>query len=76
MYRRILVPTDGTELCSLALDTALRLAQFGGGVIVGLHAYSVDDAAAPPAGTVDPSLPRIAQLVAKRSGVFVADIAH
>ena len=28
-----------------------------------------------PAGTVDPSLPRIAQLVAKRSGVFVADIA-
>ncbi|MDX1880034.1 nitroreductase family deazaflavin-dependent oxidoreductase [Mycolicibacterium sp. 141076] len=29
-----------------------------------------------PAGTVDPSLPRIAQLVAKRSGVFVADIAH
>ncbi|WP_409430072.1 nitroreductase family deazaflavin-dependent oxidoreductase [Mycobacterium sp. SMC-16] len=29
-----------------------------------------------PAGTVDPSLPRIAQLVAKRSGVFVADIGH
>ncbi len=29
-----------------------------------------------PARTVDPSLPRIAQLVAKRSGVFVADIAH
>jgi len=29
-----------------------------------------------PAGTVDPSLPRIAQIVAKRSGVLVADIAH
>jgi deazaflavin-dependent oxidoreductase (nitroreductase family) len=28
-----------------------------------------------PAGTVDPSLPRMAQIVAKRSGVFVADIA-
>jgi hypothetical protein len=27
-----------------------------------------------PAGTVDPSLPRMAQIVAKRSGVFVADI--
>jgi nucleotide-binding universal stress UspA family protein len=54
MYRRILVPTDGTELCSLALDTALRLAQLGGGVIIGLHAYSLDDAAAPPAGSVDP----------------------
>lgn len=38
MYRRILVPTDGTELCSMALDTALRLAQLGGGGIVGLHA--------------------------------------
>ena len=28
-----------------------------------------------PAGTVDPSLPRMAQVAAKRSGVFVADIA-
>ena len=28
-----------------------------------------------PAGAVDPSLPRMAQLVAKRSGVFVATIA-
>ena len=28
-----------------------------------------------PAGSVDPSLPRIAQMTAKRSGVFVADIA-
>lgn len=28
-----------------------------------------------PAGTEDPSLPRMAQTVAKRSGVFVADIA-
>jgi nucleotide-binding universal stress UspA family protein len=38
MYRRILVPTDGTELCCLALDTALGLAKLGGGTIVGLHA--------------------------------------
>ncbi len=28
-----------------------------------------------PAGTVDASLPRVAQSLAKRSGVFVADIA-
>ena len=28
-----------------------------------------------PAGTTDPSLPRMAQMVAKRSGVFVADIS-
>lgn len=38
MYRRILVPTDGTELCSVALDAALALARLGGGAIVGLHA--------------------------------------
>lgn len=29
-----------------------------------------------PAGTVDPTLPKIAQMGAKRSGVFVADIAR
>jgi deazaflavin-dependent oxidoreductase (nitroreductase family) len=28
-----------------------------------------------PVGTVDPSLPRIAQMFAKRQGTFVADIA-
>jgi nucleotide-binding universal stress UspA family protein len=38
MYQRILVPTDGTELCSTALTAALALAQLGGGSIVGLHA--------------------------------------
>ncbi|MUL63601.1 nitroreductase [Mycobacterium sp. CBMA 234] len=29
-----------------------------------------------PAGTVDPSLPRVAQILVKRQGAFVADIAH
>jgi nucleotide-binding universal stress UspA family protein len=38
MFRRILVPTDGTELCSRALDVALELARLGGGAIIGLHA--------------------------------------
>lgn len=56
MHRGILVPTDGTELCSMALDTALGLAKLGGGTIVGLHAYSTHAAAAPPAGCVDPAL--------------------
>jgi nucleotide-binding universal stress UspA family protein len=37
MYQRILVPTDGTELCSVALTAALDLAQLGGGTILGLH---------------------------------------
>jgi nucleotide-binding universal stress UspA family protein len=38
MFRRILVPTDGTELCSAALSTALELAALARGAIVGLHA--------------------------------------
>jgi nucleotide-binding universal stress UspA family protein len=42
MYRRILVPTDGTELCSAALATALELAKLGGGAIVGFHAGPPD----------------------------------
>jgi nucleotide-binding universal stress UspA family protein len=42
MYRRILVPTDGTELCSAALATALDLAKLGGGSIVGFHAAPPD----------------------------------
>jgi nucleotide-binding universal stress UspA family protein len=42
MYKRILVPTDGTELCSGALTTALELATIGGGAIVGLHAGPPD----------------------------------
>lgn len=29
-----------------------------------------------PAGSTDPSLPRIAQVLVKRQGAFVADIAH
>jgi nucleotide-binding universal stress UspA family protein len=42
MYRRILVPTDGTELCSAALATALELAKLGGGSILGFHAGPPD----------------------------------
>ena len=42
MYRRILVPTDGTELCSAALASALELAQLGGASILGFHAGPPD----------------------------------
>ncbi|WP_296952631.1 universal stress protein [uncultured Massilia sp.] len=38
MYKRILVPTDGTERGARALETALQLARLGGGRIIGLHA--------------------------------------
>lgn len=55
MYRRILVPTDGTELCRLALDTALELAALGGGAIVGLHACPPLSSAALGAGVGEPA---------------------
>jgi nucleotide-binding universal stress UspA family protein len=38
MYQHILVPTDGTELCSAALTAALDLARLGNGAILGVHA--------------------------------------
>lgn len=38
MFKRILVPTDGTERTAGALAVAVRLAQLGGGCVVGLHA--------------------------------------
>jgi nucleotide-binding universal stress UspA family protein len=38
MYQRIMVPTDGTELCTAALTAAIDLARMGGGAILGLHA--------------------------------------
>lgn len=37
MYRRILVPVDGTERAAAALGAALGLARLGGGTIVGVH---------------------------------------
>jgi nucleotide-binding universal stress UspA family protein len=42
MYKRILVPSDGTELCSAAVDAALELAKLGGGAILGVHAGPPD----------------------------------
>lgn len=42
MYRRILVPSDGTELCSAALGAALELAQLSGATIIGMHAGPPD----------------------------------
>lgn len=55
MFRRILVPTDGTELCSVALDTALGLARLGGGAIVGLHAWPPPELAILDSGLDDPA---------------------
>ncbi|MFS2021562.1 universal stress protein [Massilia sp. CT11-108] len=37
MYKRILVPVDGTERGAAALGSALGLAKLGGGTIVGVH---------------------------------------
>jgi nucleotide-binding universal stress UspA family protein len=37
VYKRILVPVDGTERGAAALGSALGLAKLGGGTIVGVH---------------------------------------
>jgi nucleotide-binding universal stress UspA family protein len=37
MFKRILVPTDGTERSAGALAIAMRLAQLNGGCVIGLH---------------------------------------
>lgn len=55
MYKRILVPTDGTERSALALETALRLARLGGGSIIGVHACAPMILAPDPAVVEDPS---------------------
>lgn len=54
MYKRILVPLDGTERSALALETALRLAKLGGGGIVGMHACAPMILAPDPAVAEDP----------------------
>lgn len=55
MFRRILVPSDGTEHCTRALDTALRLARVDGATIVGIHASLPPHLLAPELGQVGPA---------------------
>jgi nucleotide-binding universal stress UspA family protein len=54
MYRRILVPTDGTELSAVALDTALRLARIGGATLIAVHASPPPYLMAPELGPAAP----------------------
>ena len=54
MYQRILVPTDGTERSTKALDAALRLAELGHGTIVGVHASPPPYVMAPELGLAAP----------------------
>jgi nucleotide-binding universal stress UspA family protein len=54
MYRRILVPTDGTERAIVALDTALRLAAMSQGMIIAVHASPPPYVMAPELGLAAP----------------------
>ena len=54
MYRRILVPTDGTERSTAALETALDLARLGRGTIIGVHASPPPYVMAPELGLAAP----------------------
>jgi len=50
MYRRILVPTDGTELASRAIDLALGLATLARGTLIAVHAGAPPFLLAPEVG--------------------------
>lgn len=54
MYRRILVPTDGTERSTAALEAALQLAALGHGTVVGIHASPPPYVMAPELGLAAP----------------------
>jgi nucleotide-binding universal stress UspA family protein len=53
MFRRILVPTDGTERSTVALE-APRLAALGGGTLIGVHASPPPYVMAPELGLAAP----------------------
>ena len=54
MYRRILVPTDGTERSTNALEAALQLALLGHGTVIGVHASPPPYVMAPELGLAAP----------------------
>jgi len=54
MFRRILVPTDGTERSTSALEAALRLASLGHGTVIGVHASPPPYVMAPELGLAAP----------------------
>lgn len=54
MYSRILVPTDGTERSTGALETALQLAALSGGTVIGVHASPPPYVMAPELGLAAP----------------------
>jgi len=54
MYKRILVPTDGTERSVHALETALRLAALSGGHVIAVHASPPPYVMAPELGLAAP----------------------
>ena len=53
MFKKILVPTDGSKLSSKAVEEALELAKLGGSRLVALHVYP--RFAGSPYGTFGPS---------------------
>ena len=59
MFKKILVPTDGSKLSQKAIDQALALAKLGGGMVVVLHVYPKFSGS--PYGTFGPSEEVLAQ---------------
>jgi len=76
MFRKILVPTDGSEFSARAVESAIRLAATMGGSLVALHAYPAFHGGA--YGTADNARPLLAQAHeerAKGAGAAILDDA-
>jgi nucleotide-binding universal stress UspA family protein len=59
MYKKILVPTDGTKLSQRAVEHAIALARATGATVVALHAYP--KFLGSPYGTVGPAAEVLAE---------------
>lgn len=72
MYRKILVPTDGSRLSQRAVEHAVALARATGASVVALHAYPRFVGA--PYGTVGPAAEVLAEAHARQERVRAEEL--
>lgn len=72
MFKKILVPTDGSKLSHKAVEEALELAKLGGSKVVALHVYP--RFAGSPYGTFGPSEDILAEAHTQHSQAVAAKL--
>ena len=78
MYQRILVPTDGSEIASVAVDAAIAFAKVCGGEIIALSIAQPEPVLLTAEGALGTSIPQIDVLLeqAKHDVELVAQAAE